>query len=79
MKSQPSIIIARASAASATAPVKLLDVTDVASLLGCSPRHVQRLSQSGRMPPPFKLGQLVRWDHKRLMVWIEEGCPEVER
>ena len=45
----------------ADASVKLLDVQTVAGMLGCSPRHVYRLSDAGRMPGPVKLGSLVRW------------------
>ncbi len=42
-------------------PPALLDVRAVSALLNCSPRHVYRLSDSGRMPRPVKLGALVRW------------------
>jgi hypothetical protein len=38
----------------------MLDVMDVAHLLRCSNIHVNRMSDSGRMPPPVKLGALVR-------------------
>jgi excisionase family DNA binding protein len=53
----------------------LLDVQAVAKLLDCSPRHVYRLSDAGRMPRPVKLGQLVRWRRAELHEWIAEGCP----
>ncbi len=59
------------------APVELLDVRAVASLLDCSPRHVYRLADAGRMPRPVKLGQLVRWRRGELMQWIDDGCPAV--
>lgn len=58
-------------------PAELLDVRAVADLLGCSTRHVLRLSDSGRMPPPYKLGQLIRWNRRRLLEWIDESCPQV--
>ena len=54
--------------------VQLLDVRGVATLLGCSVRHVYRLADSGRMPRPMKLGQLVRWRRSELQVWIDAGC-----
>lgn len=55
---------------------ELLDVRDIAALLGgCSPRHVFRLSDSGRMPPPLRLGALVRWRRTEVMDWIAAGCP----
>jgi len=37
---------------------ELLDVRGVAALLGCSPRHVYRLADVGKMPAPVRLG---RW------------------
>ena len=53
----------------------LLDVEQVARLLGCSPRHVYRLSDSGKMPRPVRLGSLVRWSQEAIQHWIAEGCP----
>ena len=54
---------------------KLLDVKAVADLLGCSTRHVYRLSDGGKMPPPVKLGSLVRWSRSAIEEWIDAGCP----
>jgi len=53
----------------------LLDVRAVAALLGCSPRHVYRLADAGRMPRPVKIGRLVRWCRPALQIWIADGCP----
>lgn len=39
----------------------LLDVRAVARLLACSPRHVHRLTDAGRLPRPIALGRLIRW------------------
>jgi len=55
----------------------LLDVRAVAALLDCSPRHIYRLADSGRMPRPVKLGQLVRWRRAELQEWLNAGCPPV--
>ena len=56
--------------------VELLDVRDVAALLGrCSIRHVHRLADAGKMPQPIKLGSLVRWRRAELDAWIAAGCP----
>jgi len=55
----------------------LLDVRQVAQLLGCSGRHVYRMSDSGRMPRPAKLGNLVRWNRTEIEDWISAGCPAV--
>ena len=57
----------------------LLDVQAVAEMLGCSARHVYRLSDAGRMPPPVKLGALVRWSAGAIREWIDAGCPSVRR
>jgi excisionase family DNA binding protein len=52
----------------------LLDIRAVAQLLDCSPRHVYRLSDAGRMPAPLKLGALVRWSRQSIEGWIANGC-----
>ena len=61
----------------ADASAKLLDVQAVAEMLGCSPRHVYRLSDAGRMPAPVKLGSLVRWSAATIREWIDSGCKPV--
>jgi len=55
----------------------LIDVRAVAAILGCSPRHVYRLSDSGRMPRPLRLGGLVRWNLLDIEKWIDSGCPQI--
>jgi excisionase family DNA binding protein len=54
---------------------QLFDVAAVAEMLGCSPRHVYRLSDSGKMPGPVRLGSLVRWSATAIREWIAAGCP----
>lgn len=56
---------------------RLIDVEDVAELLQCSTRHVRRLSDAGKMPPPLKLGALVRYRRDEIQSWIADGCPAV--
>jgi predicted DNA-binding transcriptional regulator AlpA len=63
----------------ADASAKLLDVQAVAEMLDCSPRHVYRLSNAGRMPGPIKLGSLVRWSANAICEWIGQGCRPVRR
>lgn len=58
-------------------PSELLDVGAVAQLLGVSARHVYRLADAGQMPPPVRLGRLVRWPRKSVLDWIAAGCPAV--
>lgn len=66
-----------AGRANADRDTALLDVQAVASLLSCSSRHVYRLADSGRMPPPRRLGALVRWSAREIESWIAAGCPSV--
>jgi len=61
----------------ADTPAKLLDVQAVAEVLGCSSRHVYRLSDAGRMPAPVRLGSLVRWSRAAIDEWVAAGCPAV--
>jgi excisionase family DNA binding protein len=56
----------------------LLDVRAVAALLDCSPRHVFRLADTGAMPPPVRVGRLVRWRRADLEAWLAAGCPATE-
>jgi excisionase family DNA binding protein len=53
----------------------MLDVDELAEMLKCSTRHIYRMSESGRMPAPVRLGSLVRWDQSVIDEWIEDGCP----
>ena len=56
----------------------LLTVKQVAGLLGCSSRHVYRLSDRGAMPRPVRLGSvLVRWDRSAVESWIAGGCKSI--
>ena len=57
----------------------LLDVRAVAKLLDCSERHIYRLRDAGRMPPPVRLGALVRWSRQAVEDWIAAGCPATRR
>jgi len=66
-----------AGRAAAECDPALLDVNQVAALLSCSPRHVYRLSDAGRLPSPVKLGALVRWPRQAVLDWIAAGCPVV--
>jgi predicted DNA-binding transcriptional regulator AlpA len=56
----------------------LFDVNAVALKLGgCSTRHVRRMADGGQMPPPVKLGALVRWRRQDIDSWIAGGCKPV--
>lgn len=55
----------------------LLDVAQFAEILGCSARHIRRLSDMGKCPAPIKLGSLARWPRAVVEEWIEGGCRNV--
>jgi predicted DNA-binding transcriptional regulator AlpA len=57
----------------------MLSVDDVSAMLGCSTRHVYRMSDMERMPRPIKLGALVRWSRRAILEWIDAGCPSCRR
>jgi excisionase family DNA binding protein len=56
------------------AAAQLLSVRAVAALLGCSTRHVYRLADRGALPPPVRLGALIRWRRQDLDAWLAAGC-----
>lgn len=61
-----------------TTTPELLPIGEVARLLGCSARHVWRLTDSDRMPRPVKLGAASRWRRAELMRWLDAGCPATQ-
>lgn len=56
----------------------LLDIHQVALYLAISERHVHRLSNDAKMPPPIKLGNSIRWSRQELMTWVNGGCQPLE-
>ena len=57
----------------------LISVGEVAEMLGCSERHVQRLADGGKMPQSVKVGRLTRWKRDSVVAWIDQGCPASAR
>lgn len=57
--------------------MELLNVKAVSELMSCSERTVHRLSDSGGMPAPLKIGRMIRWSRCSLMEWIQGGCQSV--
>ena len=64
--------------ARAAEPV-LVDVHEVARMLGCSWRGVYRHCDAGALPRAVRIGRLVRWRRRDILEWIEAGCPAVRR
>ena len=59
----------------AESPATLLSIRQIAGILGCSTRHVQRLADGGKMPRPIRLGTLLRWPQLVIEEWVAGGCP----
>lgn len=52
----------------------LLSVSDVAAVLGCTRRTVERLRSSGNFPgPDLQVGKLPRWEPETVRAWIRAG------
>jgi excisionase family DNA binding protein len=65
------------AAAAAVPTRRLLDVHDLAAMLGISWRTALRLADAGKMPRGLKLGALRRWDREEIEEWIARGCKPV--
>lgn len=50
----------------------LLRATDIASFLGCTPKHIRKLSERGEFPKPVKAGRLLRWSRQSVERWLAE-------
>jgi excisionase family DNA binding protein len=56
---------------------ELIDVETFGELLNVSTRHVRRLVDAGKCPPPVRLGRATRWSRRVVEQWILEGCPKI--
>jgi predicted DNA-binding transcriptional regulator AlpA len=62
-----------------TPPAPMLDCESFAELLGVSTRHLRRLVDAGKAPPPVRLGACVRWPRPVVEKWIADNCPSCRR
>lgn len=53
----------------------LLDVKDASALCNVSRSAWYKLSSSGKVPRPVKIGRLTRWRRDELERWIAADCP----
>ena len=67
-------------------PAKSLgDVNAIALIYSCSPRHIYRMADAGKIPRPIKLGALVRWRIRTgdpvtgVLDHIDAGCPSCRK
>ena len=49
----------------------LLTKSDLAKLLQVSPRHIEKLVQTERLPRPIRLGSLPRWRRAELFSFLD--------
>jgi len=56
-----------------------LSADEVAEALGISRAHVWKLTSTGRLPRPVRLGRAVRWPRKDLEQWLAAGAPSRDR
>ena len=76
----PAWVRVRGSAGAKPAAEKpLIDVKEFAAKLGCSLKHIRRMADAGRCPPPIQLGGLRRWNRQVVDDWIAGGCPVVRQ
>ena len=50
----------------------LLNVGQVGVALGVSKRTVWRLTSTGELPPPLRIGRAVRWNRQSLVEWASQ-------
>ena len=67
------------SIACTESPPALLNIDDLAARLRLHPRTIWRMRDRGTMPPPFKVGNSVRWHASQIDDWIARGCPPCRR
>jgi predicted DNA-binding transcriptional regulator AlpA len=52
----------------------LLGINDLAALLSCSRRLIERMRAAGKLPrPDLKVGKMPRWKSETILRWIESG------
>ncbi len=55
-----------------------ISAKELAELLNVSLRQVWRLTASGRLPKPMRIGGSVRWSREEILLWFRSGCPDRE-
>jgi prophage regulatory protein len=56
----------------------LITPKELAIRLNVSKRTLWRLRSDGRVPPPLRLGGVVRWRLDEVQNWIAAGCPAIK-
>jgi excisionase family DNA binding protein len=53
-----------------------ISARELAQMLDVSLRQIWRLTSSGKLPRPIRLGGSVRWNRSEIQQWFEAGCPD---
>lgn len=56
-------------------PPLLIDVEELAALLGRSTASLARDDAAGRLPTPVRIGGSKKWRFEELTAWVAAGCP----
>jgi predicted DNA-binding transcriptional regulator AlpA len=56
---------------------KLLALGDLCDALQVCEDTLRSWIKSGRVPPPLKVGKLLRWQSDTISAWLARGCPRV--
>lgn len=54
------------------ADLELLEISEVAALMKCSPRAIYNHVEASRFPRPFKMGRSIRWRAATVRQWLDE-------
>jgi len=60
-------------------PFRLLTIQEMAAIVNCSVGTVYTMKAYGRVPPPIRLGRLLRWDPREVQKWLDNRCPSFEK
>ncbi len=52
---------------------------DLARVLRCKPRTIQRLKRARRLPDPLPIPGRPRWSRDTVMAWLGVGAPKSSR
>lgn len=58
---------------------ELLTTEQAHGFCGMSKSAWYKAQSSGKIPPPVRIGTVVRWRREELRDWIRESCPPVSR
>ena len=53
----------------------LMTANDLAHMLAVSRLTIWRWRSAGRLPPPLRIGRVVRWKRSEIETWLAAGCP----